>query len=139
MAITTDDLSFDTKKEGDIVDLNPGLEEIVSRSGINTGLIHIFGPGATAVITAMEYEPGLIQDFPEMMDRLIPRNNDYKHHIYHNDGNGHSHLRASMIGPEMTLPIRDGRMVHGTWQHVVFMEMDNRPRSRKLLITIYGE
>ena len=139
MPIITDELSFDTKDEGDIVDLNARLEDIVSGSGIETGLIHIFGPGATAVITTIEFEPGLVQDFPEMMERLIPKDHDYKHHIYHDDGNGHSHLRASMIGPEMTLPIRGGKMVHGTWQHVVFMEMDNRPRSRKLLITIYGE
>ena len=139
MSVETEDIELDTTGEVQILDLKERLESIVQRSGINTGTIHCFIPGATGALTYIEYEPGLLEDLPALLDRIIPKGIEYAHDRTWNDGNGHSHLRTSLIGSDITMPIRKGRIVLGTWQHPVFIELDVRPRKRRILVTLMGE
>ena len=139
MSVQTDEISFDTKGEVDIKDLTDRVERIVERSEIKTGLVHCFVAGATGAMSVIEFEPGLLEDFPRMLERIAPKDIEYMHHLKWNDGNGHSHVRATLIGPEVSLPVRNGKMVRGTWQRVIFIELDVRNRSRKVLVTVYGE
>jgi len=99
----------------------------------------VFVVGSTAAVTTVEHEPGLVSDMHDAMDRLYPRDVDYEHHQRWGDGNGHSHIRASFVGPSLTVPIVDGDLKLGTWQQIVFMEFDNKPRSRELSVQVLGE
>jgi len=140
MVVHTDEIAFRTTGEGQIVDITERIESIVQRSGIKTGIVSSSVAGATAALTVIEYEPGLIEDFPAMLERIAPRGIDYAHHRTWDDGNGHSHVRASLIGPDVTMPVRNGRMVRGTWQHTVFLELDVRSsRDRVVNVTVIGE
>ncbi|MGA1872175.1 MAG: secondary thiamine-phosphate synthase enzyme YjbQ [Thermoplasmatota archaeon] len=140
MVVYTEEISFRTTGEGQIVDITDDIETIVGRSGIRTGIVSSSVAGATAALTVIEYEPGLIEDFPRMLERIIPKGIDYAHHRTWDDGNGHSHVRASLIGPDVTMPVREGRMVRGTWQHMVFLELDVRStRARVVHVTVIGE
>ena len=139
MPIHTEEIAFETSGEVEIKDVTESVRSAVKRSGVATGLVNCFIPGATGAITVIEYEPGLVEDFPSMLERLIPREKDYAHHRTWNDGNGHSHVRASLIGPDITVPIRGGEPVLGTWQQIIFVELDVRNRSRKIIVTVTGE
>ncbi|RLD16906.1 MAG: YjbQ family protein [Caldiserica bacterium] len=139
MKIFKDKIEFSTKRELDIVDITDKVRERVSISGIKEGIINIFVPGATGAITTIEYEPGLISDFKEILKELIPERESWKHNLSHSDMNAHSHLRASIIGPSLTVPVEDGRPVLGIWQQIVFVELDVRARRRRLEIRIIGE
>jgi len=120
----------------EIIDITAMVDEKVGKSGIGSGLVCVFCPGATGAITTLEFEPGLVKDFPGALERLIPRDMDYAHHIYHPDGNGHSHVRASLIGPSITIPVVKGKMTLGVWQQIVFVDCDNRPRNRRLVVQV---
>ncbi|MFW3146643.1 MAG: secondary thiamine-phosphate synthase enzyme YjbQ [Thermoplasmatota archaeon] len=140
MGIYTEEFSFKTGGEGEIVDITQRIETIVERSGIKNGMVTSSVAGATAALTVIEYEPGLLEDFPAMLERIAPRDLEYAHHRTWNDGNGHSHVRASLIGPDLTMPVRNGKMVHGTWQHAIFLELDVRAsRDRTVYVTVIGE
>ncbi len=139
MAVYTDEIRIETEGEVQIIDLRERLESISVKSRIRTGTLHCFVPGATGAMSFIEYEPGLISDFPAMLERIAPKGIPYAHHRTWDDGNGHSHVRATLIGPDVTIPIRDGGLVLGRWQHPVLIELDNKPRKRTLFVTVIGE
>jgi len=122
-----------------MVDLTQQTSDFVKKSDISKGIITIFVSGSTGSITTIEYEPGLIKDFPEMLSRIAPRDLDYGHEQMWHDGNGHSHVKASLVGPSLTVPFIDGKLCLGRWQQIVFVEMDTRTRNRDLILQIIGE
>jgi len=122
-----------------ITNITDRLQDIVSKSEIREGLLNVFVAGSTGAITTIEYEPGLMKDLEYALERIAPRNAEYEHEKMWHDGNGHSHVRASMIGPSLTIPITEGKLETGTWQQVVFMELDTRSRDRRLTVTCIGE
>jgi secondary thiamine-phosphate synthase enzyme len=128
-----------TSARDEVIDITAKVQDIVSESGIDNGLACIFVAGSTAAVTTVEFEPGLVKDLNEAMDRLYPKGIDYEHHRRWGDGNGHSHVRASLVGPSLTVPIVDGRLLLGTWQQIVFLEFDNKPRSREVAVQIVGD
>jgi len=128
-----------TSAKDEIIDITDKVQDIVSKSGIDNGLACMFVAGSTAAVTTVEFEPGLVKDLKEAMDRLYPRGIDYEHHRRWGDGNGHSHVRAALVGPSLTVPIVDGRLLLGTWQQIVFLEFDNKPRSREVAVQIVGD
>ena len=131
--------SFNTDGDGTIVDITDAAREIVEDSGITSGQMTVIVPGSTAGITTIEYEPGLLRDLPEFFERIIPSGVMYGHDATWGDGNGFSHLRAAIIGPSVTVPVSEGGLVLGTWQQIVFLEFDNRPRSRRVHFSLVGE
>ena len=120
-------------------DITAEVAAVVSRSGIQTGTAHVFNVGSTGTIGTLEFEPGLERDLPEMLDRLMPPNPNYGHEQAWHDGNGHSHLQATLMGPSLTVPIARGEPVLGTWQQIIHLECDVKPRSRKIVVTVSGE
>jgi secondary thiamine-phosphate synthase enzyme len=122
-----------------MIDITQAVEETVSKSGMKTGICTIFCTGSTGSITTIEYEDGLLKDFPEAMERLAPKDAIYEHHLRWRDGNGHSHVRASILGPSLTVPFVNRKLTLGTWQQITFLDFDNRPRSRSLEVVIIGE
>jgi secondary thiamine-phosphate synthase enzyme len=139
MSVYHDELTIHTRNEGEIIDLTDEVEQLVSKSRIHEGIACIFVPGSTGAVTTMEYEPGLLKDLPRALERLAPKNIPYDHHETWHDDNGRSHVRASILGPSLTVPVHDGHLVHGTWQQFVFIELDTQPRTRKLVVHIIGE
>ncbi|MEE9585285.1 MAG: secondary thiamine-phosphate synthase enzyme YjbQ [Nitrososphaerales archaeon] len=139
MKIISEEIQIDTRGEGDMVDITDHLTEILSRTGLKNGQLTTFVPGSTAALTTIEYEPGLKKDFPSALERLVPHNIPYEHDKTWHDGNGHSHVRASIVGPSLTIPFNNDRLILGTWQQVVLVEMDIHSRSRRLFIQIIGE
>ena len=129
-------IQLSSKGQDDVIDITTQVSNIVKDSNIENGTVTIFVAGSTAAVTTIEYEPGLINDFPEMLSRIIPKNIEYEHDNTWHDGNGHSHVRASLIGPSLTVPIINGKLTLGTWQQIVLLEMDTRPRNRNLILQI---
>jgi secondary thiamine-phosphate synthase enzyme len=130
-----------TRGHGDMHDLTEQAADVVVRSGVRTGLVHVFNVGSTAAVGAIEFEPGLRKDLPAVLDRLMPPSRDYGHEQTWHDGNGHSHLQATVLGPGLTVPVGDGRPVLGlgTWQQIFLLECDTRPRERTVVVTVLGE
>ena len=120
-------------------DLTLEITEIVSRSEVTVGTAHVFNVGSTGVVGTIEFEPGLEQDLPEILDRLIPPSEEYGHEKAWHDGNGHSHLQASCLGPALTVPVRDGHPTLGTWQQIFHLECDVKAREREIVVTIVGD
>jgi secondary thiamine-phosphate synthase enzyme len=139
MNVVTRTIQIHSKGENDVIDITQQLSKIVKESNIEKGIVIIFVSGSTAGITTIEYEPGLIHDFPTMLSRIVPKNIEYEHDNTWHDGNGHSHVRASLIGPTLTIPILQGKLTLGTWQQIVILEMDTRPRNRNVIVQIMGE
>ncbi|HEX7275063.1 MAG TPA: secondary thiamine-phosphate synthase enzyme YjbQ [Nitrososphaeraceae archaeon] len=139
MKVLSDTIQLHSEGEGDIIDLTSQLSNIVKDSEIKNGTVTIFVSGSTAAVTTIEYEPGLVHDFPEMLSRIAPRDIEYEHDNTWHDGNGHSHVRSSLIGPSITIPIVQGKLTLGTWQQVVLLEMDTRSRNRTVILQIMGE
>lgn len=139
MTCISEKISFRTKSEGDIVDITSRVQKAVSKSNLRDGIACIFVPGATGAITTIEYEPGLLSDLPDALDRLFPRDITYQHQLRWHDGNGHSHVRASFIGPSITVPFSDNQLILGTWQQIVFLELDNSARQRDVLVQMVGD
>ena len=132
------ELELSTTGHGHMHDLTAAVEDIVGRSGVDDGLVHVFNVGSTGAIACIEYEPGLERDLPEQLSRLLPPSRDYGHEQTWHDGNGHSHLQATLLGFSVTLPISAGKLVRGTWQQVIHLECDNKPRRRRVMVTVYG-
>src|SRR5512135_2330261 len=134
MRIATDRIRVDTKGNDDMVDLTPALVEALARQGLREGTASIFVVGSTAGVTTVEFEPGLKKDIPEALDRLAPKNRRYHHDDTWHDGNGHSHVRASIVGASLSIPFSRGQFTVGTWQQVVLIDFDNRPRTREIVL-----
>jgi len=139
MTVVTKDITLQSRGNCDIIDITSQVAKNVEKSGINNGTVILFIVGSTAGITTIEYEPNLLSDFKDMWDRLIPQNIPYEHNKTWGDGNGHSHVRASTLGASLTIPFVDKKLTLGTWQQIILVDFDNRPRSRKLVVQILGE
>ena len=139
MKIINEHITFDTKGHSDIIDITQQVQQKIRNSGLNNGSVLIFVPGATGALTTIEYEPGLVSDLQDALERIAPQGLEYAHNLKWGDGNGHSHVRASLMGPDLTVPFVDGKMTLGTWQQIIFIDLDNRSRSRKLVVQITGE
>lgn len=132
-------IEFNTTGYHDVRDLTPLVRNEIARFGIQNGLVNIFVIGSTGAVGTIEFEPGLCKDLPEMLDRLIPPAHSYAHEATWHDGNGHSHLQATLLGPSITVPIKNGKLILGTWQQIFFIECDIRPRKRTVLLTMIGD
>jgi secondary thiamine-phosphate synthase enzyme len=132
-------ISVSTKGHGDMHDLTGQVAAAVAASGVRTGTVNVFNIGSTAAVGTIEFEPGLLQDLPAILDRLIPPSRSYGHEQAWHDGNGHSHLQATLLGPSLTVPIADGKLILGTWQQIFHLECDVRGRKRTVVITVSGE
>ena len=138
MEIATSRLQVHSEGENDIIDITPQLAERVVKSGLREGFVNLFVSGSTGAVTTIEYEDGLLRDFPAMLERVAPKNIGYNHEKRWHDGNGHSHVRASLVGPSLTVPFQDSRLLLGTWQQVVFIELDVHSRKREIVLQIIG-
>jgi len=132
-------IEISTRETYEMHDITSRVAEIVRESGVRIGIANVFNVGSTGVIGAIEFEPGLTRDLPALLDRLIPPGRDYAHEQTWHDGNGHSHLQATLMGPSFTVPITDGEPVLGTWQQIFFLECDIKPRRRTIVVTVWGE
>jgi len=139
MKVFSERIDLKTRGEVDMVDITAKVESVVENRQIKNGMATVFVPGSTASVTTIEHEPGLLTDFPALLEKIAPRNAAYEHEKRWHDGNGHSHVRASLIGPSLTVPIKDGKLTLGTWQQLVLVELDTRSRSRELIVQIIGE
>ncbi len=139
MTVVTKDVTLQSRGNCDIIDITSEVAKNIEESGVNSGIVTLFIVGSTAGITTIEYEPNLLSDFKNMWDRVIPQNVPYEHNRTWGDGNGHSHVRASMLGASLTIPFVDKKLILGIWQQIIFVDFDNRPRSRKIAIQILGE
>ena len=137
--VVTGKISLSTKGECDIIDVTPQVEKQVADSGISNGTVTIFVAGSTAGVTTIEYEPGLVSDFQNLWQRIAPQNLSYAHDRRWGDGNGYSHVRASLLGGSLVVPVNDKRLTLGTWQQIILVDFDNHPRSRQIVLQITGE
>ncbi len=134
-----DKLVLHTTGHGAMHDVTAEVQRIVSAARVTTGIAHVFAIGSTAAVGAIEFEPGLQRDLPETLDRLLPPSRAYGHEQAWHDGNGHSHLQATLLGPSLSVPIGAGKLVLGTWQQIIHLECDTRPRDRTIIVTVLGE
>lgn len=133
-----DGFVVETKGFADVLDITPQVERAVSASGVQSGIVLAFTPGSTAGLTTIEYEPGAVSDLKDAVARIAPEGIAYAHDARWGDGNGFSHVRAALLGPSLSLPIRGGALVTGTWQQIVLVDFDNRPRSRRVEVQVLG-
>ena len=138
MKVVQDSISISTQGHRHMQDITPEISAIVSKSGITIGIVHVFNVGSTASVGTIEFEPGLERDLPEVFDKLFPPSKHYGHEQAWHDGNGHSHLQATTLGPALSVPIRGGQLVLGTWQQVFHLECDIKPRRREIVVTAMG-
>jgi secondary thiamine-phosphate synthase enzyme len=139
MKVITEKIEVNTRGNTDIIDITTKVQEIITNSGLKEGNALVFAVGSTAGITTIEYEPGLLKDLPELLEKLIPSSRPYHHDKTWGDGNGYSHLRASMLGSSFQVPFSKGYLLLGTWQQIVFIDFDNRSRQRKIIVQLIGE
>ena len=139
MAVSSTTVQIKSRGENDIIDITEQASKAAKESQAENGIVTVFVVGSTAAITTIEYEPGLKADFPDMLSRIAPKGIQYRHDNTWHDGNGHSHVRASMIGPSLTIPIIEGNLALGRWQQIVLVEMDTAPRDRRIVMQVIGE
>lgn len=139
MPVVTKTVAVSSNSENHMIDITRQTDEAIKASRLQDGIVTIFVSGSTAAVTTIEYEPGLKKDFPKMLARIAPREIEYEHDNTWHDGNGHSHVRASLIGPSLTVPFKSKSLILGTWQQIVLLEMDIRPRERKIVLQMIGE
>ena len=139
MAVKTFPIQLSTRGNADIHDITVQVAGNIAHSGIKDGTVTIFCPSSTSALTTIEYESGALSDLKRLFDEIIPQNREYAHNARWGDGNGHSHLRASMLGPSLTIPFVNGRLTLGTWQQIIYVDFDNRPRNRELILQVIGE
>jgi secondary thiamine-phosphate synthase enzyme len=137
--IHTEDIPVSTNGETEIIDVTDAVEGCVRASGVAEGHVMVFSPGSTVGITTVEYEPGLVKDLQEAFERLAPRKAAYHHEETWHDGNGYAHVRASLLGQSRVFPVRGGKLFRGTWQQVIFIDFDNRPRKRTVTVQVLGQ
>jgi secondary thiamine-phosphate synthase enzyme len=140
MKVVTRSFEVKTGGENEVLEITSDVREAAAASGLSDGLVTVFVVGSTAAITTMEYEPGLVKDFPQMLERAAPKSGvEYEHQRRWHDGNGHSHVKASLVGPSLSIPLVNGELVLGQWQQLVLVEFDVRPRTRKVVVQLVGE
>ncbi len=139
MPVHTSSIEFSTPGNSEILDITRDVQQKLSETRLREGLVTVFVPGSTGGVITLEYEPGLVRDLKEAFERIAPQGRPYHHDRTWNDGNGHSHVRASLVGPSLSVPFRDGRLILGTWQQIAFVDFDSRPRRRVLIIQVMGE
>ncbi|MBW1679842.1 MAG: YjbQ family protein [Deltaproteobacteria bacterium] len=139
MKIHVETLAVNTTRRCDVVDLTSDVDRRVRDTGILNGVVTLFVPGSTGALTTIEYETGVINDLKKAIERLAPQDMYYEHNERWGDGNGYSHVRAALLGPSLHIPLVDGRMSLGTWQQIVLLDFDNRPRERRVLVHVMGE
>ncbi|MHC1570592.1 MAG: secondary thiamine-phosphate synthase enzyme YjbQ [Methermicoccaceae archaeon] len=139
MSVRTEEVRLSTEAGCTIYDITASVEEAVGRTSIKDGMVLLFVPGSTAAITTIEYESGAVHDLKAAIERLFPQDIEYRHNLRWGDDNGHSHVRAAMMGPSLMVPLVNGKLVLGTWQQVVFVELDVRPRQRRIVVQVMGE
>jgi secondary thiamine-phosphate synthase enzyme len=139
MASYYEELQFSTKGENDMKDITNDIQQVISSSTLKEGIACVFVPGSTGSLTTIEFEPGLQKDFPQAMNEIAPKNKEYAHHETWHDDNGRSHVKASLMGPGVTLPFHQGKLIHGNWQQIIFIDFDTRPRERKIIVQLIGE
>jgi len=139
MTIITKTIQVKSRGENEMIDMTKQTSRLLEESKLDEGMVTVFVSGSTAAVSTIEYEPGLINDFPDMLSRVVPNDIEYKHDETWQDGNGHSHVRASLIGPSLTIPFKDGELMLGMWQQIVLFEMDTRQRTREIIVQIIGE
>jgi len=139
MPVLTKRIELRTGSENEIVDITGDVQLAVEESGLDAGVATVFVPGSTAAVTTIEFEPGLAKDFPAMLERVAPDDIDYEHQRAWHDGNGRSHVKASLVGPSLSVPFEGGVLTLGTWQQIVFVELDIRPRRREVVVQVMGE
>jgi secondary thiamine-phosphate synthase enzyme len=137
--VITNELHLETKGHCDILDITHRVERAVKESGLQDGIVTLFCPGSTGAVSTIEYESGALHDLQRILDEIVPPDRDYRHHLRWGDDNGHSHVRAAIIGPSLTVPFVAGRLTLGTWQQLIFLDFDTRPRSRRLVLQLIGE
>jgi secondary thiamine-phosphate synthase enzyme len=137
--VITSKISLQTAGGSEVIDITSRIQEEISAAAIKSGTVTVFVSGSTAGLSTIEYEPGVVTDFTDMFERLIPQDIKYNHDKAWGDGNGHSHVRASLLGPSLVIPFNDRKLLLGTWQQVVLVDFDNRPRSRQVILQIIGE
>ena len=137
--IETTRFGLDTQGDGQVIDISDEVCRRVASSGIAEGIVTVYVTGTTAGIAVIEYEPGLVLDLAAAMERLYPRGMEYQHNVLNNDDNGHSHTRATMVGPSVVVPVKGRKPLTGTWQRFVLIDFDSRPRSRDLVVQVMGE
>ncbi|MDI6888513.1 MAG: secondary thiamine-phosphate synthase enzyme YjbQ [Methanocellales archaeon] len=138
MDIITRTLDFQTKGNTDVIDITEDVQRALKETNLKEGIITVFVPGATGAVTTMEYESGLIKDLTSAIERVAPQDIEYKHNLKWGDDNGHSHVRASLVGPSVIIPFSNAKLMLGTWQQIVFIDFDIRPRARKIILQIMG-
>ena len=136
MPVHTAQVRVSTEGDGDVIDITRGIEEVVETAGISDGIVNVFVAHSTAAITLIEYEQGGVQDLKELMDLLVPPNATYHHIEIRGDTNAHAHLQAAVIGPSETVPVKDGRILTGTWQQFVLVDFDDHPRERTVMVQV---
>ena len=139
MSVETKIIELSTNGDCDVLDITKSVEGAVRESSISSGTVTVFVPGSTAGITTIEYESGAISDLKEIFSKLVPENEFYAHNARWGDGNGHSHIRASLLGPSLSVPFQSSKLITGTWQQVILVDFDNRPRNREIILQIVGE
>lgn len=137
--VKTGSIEVRTEGNAQVLDITSAATQVVQASGITDGIVTLFCPGATGAITTIEYEAGVLEDFQRLFDEIAGPDREYAHNTRMGDGNGHSHVRAALLGPSLTVPFVGGRLTLGMWQHIVFVDFDNRPRQRVLVVQIMGD
>ncbi len=136
--VATERINFESRGDADIVDITERVSDLVARSGLSAGTATVFVPGATGALTTLEFEPGVVEDFQQLFDRLAPVNHPYNHNVTHPDHNGHSHIRAGLVGPSLVAPFEESALCLGRWQQICFVCFDNRPRERTVVVQLAG-
>ena len=139
MPVSTSTLQFSTRGNADILDITPSVGQAVAQSGLKSGIAVLFCPSSTTALTTIEYEPGCLSDLRRLFDEIAPAGRDYAHNARWQDGNGHSHLRAALLGASLSVPFSNGELLLGTWQQIIYVDFDVRPRRRELLVQLIGE
>ena len=137
--VKTDAIDVQGAGGADIQDITEQVREIVAKSGLHAGIVTIFCPGSTGGLTTIEYESGVVADLRQVLDEIAPPDRDYRHHRRWGDDNGSAHVRAALVGPSLTVPFAGGKLTLGTWQQIVFLDFDTRPRARQLVVQLIGQ
>ncbi len=139
MTVKTGSIALTTRGDTDIHDITEAIADVIAQSGLKSGVVTVFCPSSTSALTTIEYESGAVSDLKRLFEEIIPQNREYAHNARWHDGNGHSHVRASLLGPSLTIPFVNGELTLGTWQQVIYVDFDNKPRRRELVVQMIGE
>lgn len=139
MPVKSLSISFNTRGNTDVLDITDQVAACLMEAGLQNGVVALFCPSSTSALTTLEYEPGAIKDLRRLLDEIVPADRPYAHHAAWNDYNGHSHIRSALLGPSLVVPFVDGRLTLGTWQQIIYLDFDIRPRNRELMVQVIGE